>query len=124
MKIGVLYRAPIHLKNPNTPLRLRYQDDNFPGHAGWKEIVVTTAPGVTLAANPFQADRSAQLTDYPTNLLNSPPQDLEADLTWALTSIDRDLRAISARNSSANPSPAAARRRHSASQDSNPNSRH
>ena len=85
MKIGILYRAPIHLKNPDAPLHLRYRDDNFAGHAGWKEIVVTTAPGVTLTNNPFQTDRSAQLTDYPTNLLNSPPQDIEADLTWQLT---------------------------------------
>ena len=85
MKIGVLYRAPIHQKNPDAPLRLRYRDDNFAGHAGWKEIVVTSAPGITLTTNPFLTDRSAQLTDYPTSLLNSPPQDLEADLTWHTT---------------------------------------
>ena len=84
MKIGIVYRGVIHPAHPNAPMRLHYQDDNFAGHAGWKEIVVTTGPGVTLAANPFQTDRSHQLTDYPTSLLNSPPQDLEANLTWTL----------------------------------------
>jgi ABC-type nickel/cobalt efflux system permease component RcnA len=88
MKIGVVYRGVLRHK-PSGALTLHYQDDNFPGHAGWKEIVVTTGEGVTLAPSPdgsipFKTDRSSQLTDYPTNLLNSPPQDLEADLSYTV----------------------------------------
>ncbi len=88
MKVGILFRAalPKALRGPLTGItHLRYADDNFPGHAGWKEIVVTASEGVTLdPAQPFRIDRSAQLTDYPTNLLNSPPQNLEASLDFTI----------------------------------------
>jgi ABC-type nickel/cobalt efflux system permease component RcnA len=55
---------------------LQYSDNNYPGHAGWKEIVADT-PGLISSSAP-QTDRSAGLTNYPTDLLNSPPQDLSA----------------------------------------------
>ena len=63
---------------------VHYHDDNFAGRAGWKEIVVTAGPGAALDCQfgPGQADRSAQLSNYPTDLLNSPPQDLEASFTF------------------------------------------
>jgi hypothetical protein len=81
MKIGVLYRGVI--RGSARTVHLHYLDENFAGHAGWKEIVVTAGEGVTLdAAQPFKVDRSAQLTNYPTNLLNSPPQDLEANFDY------------------------------------------
>jgi ABC-type nickel/cobalt efflux system permease component RcnA len=83
MKIGVLYRGTI--RGSARAVHLHYLDENFAGHAGWKEIVVTAGEGVTLdAAQPFKVDRSAQLTNYPTNLLNSPPQDLEANFDYAV----------------------------------------
>jgi ABC-type nickel/cobalt efflux system permease component RcnA len=86
MKIGIVYRGAVHDEaGAHTPRRLHYADTNFDGHAGWKEIVVTAGKGVTLQQPlPFATDRSAQLTDYPTNLLNSPPQDLEADFAYSL----------------------------------------
>ena len=85
MKIGVVYRGRVPRAAMDGQIRLHYTDGNYEGHAGWKEIVVTTGNGVTIAgAHPFGVDRSAQLTDYPTNLLNSPPQDLEADLTYSV----------------------------------------
>jgi ABC-type nickel/cobalt efflux system permease component RcnA len=88
MKIGVIYRGV--LRDAGKPgvartLRLHYLDENFAGHAGWKEIVVTAGDGVTLdAKQPFSVDRSEQLTNYPTNLLNSPPQDLEAAFEYTV----------------------------------------
>jgi high-affinity nickel-transport protein len=86
MKIGVVYRGV--LKDSSVEKRhLRYADSNFDGHAGWKEIVVTSGKGVILeGTQQFQVDRSAQLTDYPTNLLNSPPQDLEAEFDYSVAS--------------------------------------
>jgi len=84
MKIGVVYRGVVPSgTGAKAPVRLQYADTNFDGHAGWKEIVVSAGSGVTLAGPlQFAKDRSAQLTDYPTNLLNSPPQDLEADFAY------------------------------------------
>ena len=84
MKVGVLYRAAIPVAMAAKALRLRYVDRNFEGHAGWKEIVVVPSQDISLPRNPFQLDRSSQLTDYPTNLLNSPPQDLEASLDYTV----------------------------------------
>src|SRR5580698_7831449 len=83
MKIGVLYRGTI--REAGGTVHLHYLDENFAGHAGWKEIVVAAGKGVTLDANqPYKVDRSAQLTDYPTNLLNSPPQDVEARFDYVV----------------------------------------
>ncbi len=87
MKIGIVYRATIPAAEAAKSLHLHYVDNNFEGHAGWKEIVVTPGHDVSLPANPFQQDRSQQLTDYPTNLLNSPPQDLEATLDYTIATL-------------------------------------
>ena len=60
---------------------LQYADDNYPGHAGWKEIVAVPDAGVTLVVSSVpKTDRSAELTNYPTDLLTSPPQDLSATI--------------------------------------------
>jgi len=83
MKIGVVFRGAI--KGAEGVVRLHYLDGNFAGHAGWKEIVVSADEGVSLDGDqPFKVDRSAQLTDYPTSLLNSPPQDLEASFGYSV----------------------------------------
>src|ERR1700733_102475 len=77
MKMGFVYRAaypPDHKSGS-----LQYADDNFPGHAGWKEIVAVASPAASFISSSVpQTDRSAGLTNYPTDLLNSPPQQLSA----------------------------------------------
>ena len=66
-----------------TPGPLRYQDRNFPGRAGWKEIVIRRGNGVTVTQSAQTGlDLSHALTAYPTELTVAPPQDLEASLTW------------------------------------------
>ncbi|MBB5055630.1 ABC-type nickel/cobalt efflux system permease component RcnA [Granulicella aggregans] len=109
MKIGVVYRGKVAAGDGH--LRLHYSDGNYEGHAGWKEIVVTTGSGITLEGpQPFKVDRSAQLTDYPTNLLNSPPQDLEAEFNYSVAApliaeskpITPSVASASAKQSSAN----------------------
>jgi nickel/cobalt exporter len=72
---------------------LQYSDGNYPGHAGWKEIVADAA-GLISSSAPA-TDRSAGLTNYPTDLLNSPPQDLSAVIQFrypvADTSVGRTI---------------------------------
>jgi nickel/cobalt exporter len=80
LKLGVRYRAPL----PPAPgaVTLTYRDENYGDRAGWKEIVVTVGHGVTLVESSAPAtDRSRALSDYPTDLLDSPPQDLTAHAT-------------------------------------------
>lgn len=64
-------------------IQFSYRDTNFPARIGWKEIVVTgerllssTAPRTDLGSN--------RLRTYPTDLLNSPPNDLTARFTAQL----------------------------------------
>jgi len=62
---------------------LQYSDNNYPGHAGWKEIIAVPNAGVNFITTSAPAkDRSAELTNYPTDLLNSPPQDLSATIQF------------------------------------------
>ncbi|HEV8640662.1 MAG TPA: hypothetical protein VGV13_06145 [Methylomirabilota bacterium] len=87
MKLGVLYRARLADSPATGPTTLRYRDDNFPGRAGWKEIIAVGAPGISLLSSSVpDQDRSQQLADYPTDLLNSPPQDLEARVVFTRAS--------------------------------------
>jgi len=95
MKMAFLYRAaikPDQAKSDSGSYALFYRDNNFPSRVGWKEIVATAGSGVAIAYASVPAqDRSGQLSNYPTDLLNSPPLDVEAsvDFGWEQTATDR-----------------------------------
>jgi ABC-type nickel/cobalt efflux system permease component RcnA len=80
LKLGLQYRAQLATA-ADTLYHLHYQDSNFPGRAGWQEIIVVAGPGITpVRSSVPETDRSHALTDYPTDLLNSPPQIREAQV--------------------------------------------
>jgi ABC-type nickel/cobalt efflux system permease component RcnA len=82
MKFGFLYRAKAACKLDGC--RLSFQDVNFPGRAGWKEVVVKAGRDIVLMNSTVpDHDRSGQLTNYPTDLVNSAPQTVEASITFA-----------------------------------------
>jgi ABC-type nickel/cobalt efflux system permease component RcnA len=86
MKMGFVYRARLPRLIDSRPLALHYRDDNFPGRAGWKEVIAIGGAGAALVnSSAPTSDRSSELTNYPTDLLHSPPQTLEADLTVKAT---------------------------------------
>jgi nickel/cobalt transporter (NicO) family protein len=61
-----------------------YRDGNFPGRAGWKEIVVDHEPDAVLHSSTHGAtDLSKALTIYPTDPSVTPLQDLEATVDCA-----------------------------------------
>ena len=78
MKLSYLFRADVQMRDNASSIRLNYTDSNYVGRAGWKEIVVSAPASVLVSSSASQKDRSKELTDYPTDLLNSPPQDLTA----------------------------------------------
>ena len=83
MKIGVVYTAS--LAGVACPCTIEYRDGNFPERAGWKEVVAAAGPGATLiVSTAADVSRSQELANYPTDLINSPPQDLSAKLTFVL----------------------------------------
>jgi nickel/cobalt exporter len=87
MKMGFVYQAnPDGRSSP--ACTLRYVDNNYPGHAGWKEIIAVPSAGVNfITTSAPRNDRSAELTNYPTDLLNSPPQDLSATIQFHFPAI-------------------------------------
>ncbi|WP_051978506.1 nickel/cobalt transporter [Edaphobacter aggregans] len=84
MKLGFVFRAKMPEDCMTENCQLDYQDVNLADRAGWKEITVSHAQEVTLTSSTVpDHDRSGQLSNYPTDLLNSPPQDLQAKIVFA-----------------------------------------
>lgn len=82
MKIKLKLEAK--LEPVTTTHRLSYVDRNFSGRAGWKEIVLL-GDGITIVdTSASKVDRSQQLMNYSSDVLNSPPQQLSALATFKL----------------------------------------
>lgn len=86
MKLGFVCRAAV-ARLAAGPHRVEYRDDNFPGRAGWKEIIVNADPELQLATSAPNHDRSSELSNYPTDLINSPPQDLAASANFVMPQV-------------------------------------
>jgi ABC-type nickel/cobalt efflux system permease component RcnA len=85
MKFGFGYSAEISADCTAAPCQLEYEDTNFAGRAGWKEVVVTTGQQISVIRSTApNYDRSERLSDYPSDLLNSPPQLLQASLIFSM----------------------------------------
>jgi nickel/cobalt exporter len=70
---------------PAGPGELTYEDNNFPGRAGWKEIVVDHDRAVKIAsATHTNRDISKALTFYPTDPAINQPQDVSARVEWSV----------------------------------------
>ena len=88
MKIGMLFKAKLDGASMGEEQSLDYRDGNFPGRAGWKEIIAVADAGLKLTHSSVPGtDRSRQLSDYPTDLLNSPPQQLEARINFTVGTV-------------------------------------
>jgi ABC-type nickel/cobalt efflux system permease component RcnA len=89
MKMGFIFEAPSPSTSSNAgrQLTVQYADNNYPGQSGWKEIIATSADGSLLRTSVPDTDRSGELSNYPTDLLTSPPQVLAASLVVALPAL-------------------------------------
>jgi nickel/cobalt exporter len=71
----------------NAPVRsgeINYEDRNFAGRAGWKEIVVDHNEKTAIQhSSQSTRDLSQGLTLYPTDVSIAPPQDLTARVSWS-----------------------------------------
>jgi ABC-type nickel/cobalt efflux system permease component RcnA len=85
MKMGFVYEAAYpSTANRQQHVSLHYADNNYLGHSGWKEIVALASAGSLLRSSVPATDRSGELSNYPTDLLTSPPQELEASVVAML----------------------------------------
>jgi ABC-type nickel/cobalt efflux system permease component RcnA len=76
MKIGFVFRGKLDVTAGAH--KLSYFDNNFPARTGWKEIVVLGDGVSILNSSAPSTDRSQELTNYSSDALNSPPQQLSA----------------------------------------------
>jgi ABC-type nickel/cobalt efflux system permease component RcnA len=68
---------------------LTFQDGNYANRTGWKEVVITHAPGVRVeSATQTDRDLSQALTVYPADLTQVPPQDLTASVSWRVNVVN------------------------------------
>jgi ABC-type nickel/cobalt efflux system permease component RcnA len=82
MKLAILYRASLR-DSLAGPEDLSYRDDNFASRAGWREVIAVAHSGAAIIERSVPAqDRSRELSDYPTDLLDSPPQVSQARLRF------------------------------------------
>ncbi len=80
MKIELDFRVGLDV-DPGAH-KLSYIDNNFAGRAGWKEIVVLGNEVTILDSSASGSDRSKELTNYSSDALNSPPQQLSAQVSY------------------------------------------
>jgi nickel/cobalt exporter len=64
--------------------RLEYEDRNYEGRAGWKEIVIAASRARLKSSSQSDQDRSNALTAYPPDPMLAPPQDLRAEFQWTV----------------------------------------
>jgi len=84
MKMGFVFRGKLNVAAGAH--KLSYFDNNFPGRAGWKEVVVLANGVAILDSSAPSTDRSQELTNYSSDVLNSPPQQLSAMVDFRRTS--------------------------------------
>jgi nickel/cobalt exporter len=81
-------RTVIVAEAPLAAGTVTYEDLNFPGRAGWKEIVIDRSAGVVLKnASQGAKDLSKALTVYPGDPSITPPQDLTAHVDYTLAPV-------------------------------------
>lgn len=90
LKLAITYRGSFD--GGAADIRLRYADRNYPDRMGWKEVVVKPSADVKLLQSSApERDRSAELSDYPADLLNSPPQDTDANVVFSINAPVQNL---------------------------------
>ncbi len=79
MKITVRYRAEIPRGSSDEPMILEYEDKNFEGRQGWKEIVARPGEGIEFVEATVPAiDKTNELSVYPEDPAMPSPQNLTA----------------------------------------------
>lgn len=82
MRVAMWLQAPFALSANGDAIE--FQDKNFPERLGWREIVIVGGNGVSIQnSNVPGQDLSQELTAYPEELLNNPPNVRRAAFTAA-----------------------------------------
>jgi nickel/cobalt exporter len=79
-----ILRITLQMKLRETSGRVEYEDHNYEGRAGWKEIVIAASNARLKSSSQSDQDRSNGLTAYPPDPMLAPPQDLRAAFEWTV----------------------------------------
>jgi nickel/cobalt exporter len=86
LRLAMVYQAPLTAETGE----LVYEDRNFSQRVGWKEIVASPHGGASFMRSSVPVEsKSKQLTEYATDLLQAPPQELRAALTFVIPAVAR-----------------------------------
>lgn len=92
MRFTALFETPLEILTG----KVTYEDRNYLQRVGWKEIVATAVDGALLRhASVPEESKSRQLTNYAENLIQAPPQDVQASLTFEVPAAARARAAAS-----------------------------
>jgi ABC-type nickel/cobalt efflux system permease component RcnA len=80
MRVSIVFRGKVEAGAGAR--KLSYNDRNFDGRAGWKEVVVVGDGVAIVDSSAPSTDRSQELANYSSDVLNSPPQQLSATVTF------------------------------------------
>jgi nickel/cobalt exporter len=98
-KIRLCFQSDYLLSQLKEVNSLEFQDSNFPGRLGWKEIVAQAADGIELVESSApSSDKSQELSVYPQDPTVSPPQELMVRLSFRVPLQISGLAAASAGN--------------------------
>ena len=104
LQLGIVYQAPLAASCIDAPCHLHYQDTNVPGRLGWQEVIAVADPAITILQNSVPSlDRSRALTEFPPELLRSPPQVLTADVRFRQQRLPHVVAPTDASSSAAGP---------------------
>lgn len=81
LRIAATYEAPLEALTGE----VTYEDRNYTQRVGWKEIIANSYAGALLRESSVPAEsKSQQFTKYAENLLQAPPQTVQATLTFEI----------------------------------------
>jgi ABC-type nickel/cobalt efflux system permease component RcnA len=80
----LVLRVTIEASLPVRAANVQYEDRNYAGRAGWKEVVIVPRGGARLIASTASIqDRSNALRNYPADATSAPPQETAASFKWS-----------------------------------------
>lgn len=83
LRFVAVYDAPFGEVKPGTDARITFDDQNFAGGQGWKEVVVRPSAGARLSVDAaLTVDQSDGLLHYPAETLKSAPQVNHVEFGW------------------------------------------
>ncbi len=83
LRFVAVYDVPFGELRPGTDTRITFDDQNFAGGQGWKEVVVRASEGAQVSVDAaLTVDQSDALLHYPAESLKSAPQINHAEFGW------------------------------------------